>query len=175
MFYLKTALIVFISLCFNPTYGQEKVYFRKVSMLKWTDGEQVDKLHKFDYLFRDDVEQLRKFKKFNRIRKAQKISNYFGFALVPATPLAFYYGVLDNGDDHHPAVVIAFAGAILTGPAYLLLSNLIMFPIKVIRKRKLLRTLESRSFGYAKRPVLDQDVKLSISTTSNGLGLVLQF
>jgi len=93
------------------------------------------KLHKFKHVFESNLEQLKMFRRFNRLRTTQIITNYTAMGITAgAITYGFYQSTQPrSGQSAELDVIIAILGAAAIGPIIMLISNPIF---QIVKKKK---------------------------------------
>lgn len=171
---MKYAVILVLVFMYSPLclLGQS------VSALEggfFTNGELVGKLHEFEHSFKQSESCKRRFAKFNRSRKTQRVINYTslgfgGVGIISGT----YYAIFVDDDTSSiitsevVGIGIGFLGLGL-GFTTALLGNAIVLPIKSHRKNKLLYECADQSLGDLYMP------SIQLHLTAAGVGVKYVF
>ncbi len=166
--YSKKIRLPFLYLFISASiFCQNSQEFTQISKNKFSDGTKVASLHKFEHVFSQTKDDHKRFKRFNRTRKTQRIVNYSFLGMMVAAGIVDY---TCDGDICGEAG-ITIGGSLVSG-ILMLITNSILGPIKKSRKRKLLK----ESPNFHKRSKLE-NIKLRMKSEqrSQEIGLVLSF
>lgn len=171
---LKHILLLSIVFYCSHCSGQSNYKLERLTKHTFTDGNIEGPIYKFRHVFENNARDLSNFNKYNKTRNTQKIINYALVGFV-GTVTIYDHLIKDqscSGFDC-PGILTSIA-AMATGAVFFL-SNVILIPIKVDRKNRLLREHNSNHTQNDSYGMRNDKLLFELCTSHNGIGITLKF
>lgn len=168
--------ILFLSIVFHCSHccGQSNYKLEQLTKHTFTDGNIEGPIYKFRHVFENNARDLSNFNKYNKTRNTQKVINYTLVGFV-GTVAIYDHLIKDqscSGFDC-PGILTSIA-AMATGAVFFL-SNVILIPIKIDRKNRLLREYYSDHSKNESFGTRNDNLLFELCTSHNGIGITLTF
>lgn len=143
--------------------------FQKISPNIYSDGVDTARLHHFEHIFIEDSELHEQFQLFDKSRRTQRKINHvcLGVGVVGVAGWLIVKEKTDYARFPKPAIAAIVAGFIVA-PATMIVSNIIITPTKIKRKKNLLK-------AYRSNQNINTNQSLGIGVSENGIGLMWSF
>ena len=167
---MKFSLTILLIIVTTSCYSQQADQLAKVGWNRYSDGAITGRLFKFKHVFESNQNDLKNYKRFNRTRNTQRITNY---SLVAGNLVLL--GIIAAENCSNCTYDLSYQTALFaTGgtAALALIANAIFEAIKIKRKKKLLNDFNGM---VSKEELTSSDLEMNIIPSNHGIGISVTF